>query len=94
MKHKSPKQLRKKKRNPYIIHDLSDVLILRTEVGRSRADRLPPFDEYNPNRIHIARRRQAHKEHNTFPRAWRPRGVDKRDELMEDDCAVDDKAGQ
>jgi len=70
MKHKSPKQLRKRKQNPYCFSDISDFQIASVGVGPSRADRLPPFDEYNPNRIHVARRRQARKDHYSFPRGW------------------------
>lgn len=53
-----------------MIHDSSDIIIFRAEIKASRADRLPPFDEYNPNRIHVARRRRAWKDHTSFPRGW------------------------
>lgn len=42
------------------------------DIGRrgSRVEHLPPYGEYNPNRVHVARRRRAHKENNAFPRGW------------------------
>jgi len=70
MKHKSPKQLRKKKRNPYILDDIFDITLTTIASGGSRVDRLPPYNEYNPRRIHVARRRRAYKDHHTFPRGW------------------------
>lgn len=41
-------------------------------VGRgSRVNKLPrSYDEYNPNKVHVARRRKAVKEFNMFPRGW------------------------
>jgi len=72
MKNKSPKQSRIDKKKPRSL--TPGVYIVETDssfvVHGSKVDKLPPFDEYNPRRIHVARRRRAWKEHTTFPRGW------------------------
>ena len=40
------------------------------EVVSLPQDDLPPYNEYFPNRIHVARRRVAWKKHKRFPRGW------------------------
>lgn len=71
MKHKLPKRLRNKKRNPYILESFPGITFTVLESKGCRADRLPPYKEYNPNKIHVARRRRAWKDHTSFPRGWR-----------------------
>ena len=70
MKHKSPKQLRIDKKKPRELTGAWNVETVSIGVHGSRVDKLPSFEEYNPNRIHVARRRRAHKDHHTFPRGW------------------------
>jgi hypothetical protein len=69
----TPKNMRKNKRNAKetmdIIH-IIDPSIYPQSFG-SRVDKLPPYDKYNPKRVHVARRRRATKEHNAFPRGWK-----------------------
>jgi len=77
MKHKSPKQLRIDKKKPVFMEpgirvvgtDCSLVTMTATARG-SRVEKLPSFEEYNPNKIHVARRRRAWKDHTSFPRGW------------------------
>lgn len=74
MRRPTPKTMRKIKRRPIVLepgirwHDCTQTFIVGS--GGSRVDKLPPFDEYNPNRVHVARRRQANKDHHSFPRGW------------------------
>ena len=63
--------MRKKKRDPYHIYNLSDLILMQAHVGKGpRVEKLPPYNEYNPNKIHVARRRRAWKGHHAFPRGW------------------------
>ena len=73
MRKPTPKTYRKIKRRPIVLEPgvrfsgESDTII----IGRSsRVNKLPPYKEYNPKRVHVARRRRAYKEHKTFPRGW------------------------
>lgn len=51
---------------------ISDVRVTTYPMGKgSRVNKLPrSYDKYNPNKVHIARRRKAVKEFNMFPRGW------------------------
>ena len=70
MKHKSPKQLRIDKKKPRELTGAWEIEMVSIAGRGSRVKKLPSFEEYNPNRIHVARRRRAHKDHHTFPRGW------------------------
>ena len=74
MRKPTPKTYRKIKRRPIVLVpgvrvSEFDVVTVTIESNR-RSDRLPPYGEYNPNRVHVARRRRAHKENKEFPRGW------------------------
>lgn len=71
MKNKSPKQLRIDKKRPIRLVPGIQMVTIDVSVHKStRADNLPPFDEYKPKRVHVARRRRAIQEHHAFPRGW------------------------
>ena len=71
MRRPTPKTHRKILRRPIELEP--DISIYTFDVGGrgSRVEGLPPYGEYNPNRVHVARRRRAHKENNAFPRGWK-----------------------
>ena len=63
--------MRKIARRPIVLEPGIRTMSYDVSSGRgSRIENLPPFDEYNPKRVHIARRRQATKDHHSFPRGW------------------------
>lgn len=67
-----PKTVREYKRKLREQGYITDVRFIGAAAGRgSRVDKLPPYDEYNPKRVHVARRRKAWKEHKAFPRGWK-----------------------
>ena len=74
MRKPTPKTYRKIKRRPIVLEPgirVSEFDLVTIDIGRgSRVEKLPPYGEYNPNRVHVARRRRAHKENKAFPRGW------------------------
>lgn len=76
MRRPTPKKHRKilrRPKPPIVLEPGVQVVVTDTfVVGRgSRVNKLPrSYDEYNPNKVHVARRRKAVKEFNMFPRGW------------------------
>ena len=72
MHKRHPRTVRRHKRKLREDGYITDVRFIEgTAAYGSRVNKLPPYDEYNPNKVHVARRRQAWKEHKTFPRGWK-----------------------
>jgi len=72
MRKPTPKTNRKLKRLMREQGYIDGIRITKQTIGKgSRVKKLPPYDEYNPNRVHVARRRKAWKEHTAFPRGWK-----------------------
>lgn len=66
MKRLSPRALRIKKKHGPKPFEFNFTTIVLDVASKD----LPPYGEYKPNRIHVARRREAWQEHKAFPRGW------------------------
>lgn len=71
MRKPTPKTHRKILRRPIVLEPGINITTFDVGGRGSRVNKLPPYGEYNPNRVHVARRRRAHKENKAFPRGWK-----------------------
>jgi len=71
MRKPTPKTHRKILRRPIKLEPGISITSFDVSDRGSRIEKLPPFGEYDPNRVHVARRRRAHKENKMFPRGWK-----------------------